>query len=310
MPAVERAFRVMGCGAVVLVEGPARLLSVAEARLRRLEARWSRFLPGSDISRLNCAGGSPIPVSADTLDVLEAALAGWRLTAGRFDPTVLPALEAAGFGPPRQEPANPGPPPPLPSGVAHPGGAAPGLGGLALDRPRRRAALAPGVRIDLGGIGKGFAADVAAGELLAAGASRALVGVGGDLRVAGPGPDPAGWVIAVEAPGDPGRELVRLAVERGGVATTSPLGRGAPAHAGGAHHLIDPAAGAPSRSALRQVTVLAADAARAEILAKAAYLSGDADEALAFVEARGGEALVVDRAGRLRPSPSLSERLL
>src|SRR5262245_11409492 len=84
---------------VVVCGGRERaLLEHARARVLELEQRWSRFLPGSEISRLNRAPvATPCLVSAETLHLVATAKRAWELTGGLYDPTVLPALRAAGY---------------------------------------------------------------------------------------------------------------------------------------------------------------------------------------------------------------------
>ena len=76
--------------------GP-RLLSVARRRLGQLEACWSRFIPTSEISTCNRLAGTPVWVSADTALLIDTAIEGWHLSAGRFDPTVLGDVLRAGY---------------------------------------------------------------------------------------------------------------------------------------------------------------------------------------------------------------------
>src|SRR5690349_20426127 len=96
MPAERRA-PVMGTTAHVVVVGDARLVETAFARLSDLERRWSRFLPTSELSRLNTHPGLHVVVSPETLLLVQRSIAGWQRTGGLFDPTVLPALRAAGY---------------------------------------------------------------------------------------------------------------------------------------------------------------------------------------------------------------------
>src|SRR6476620_9217437 len=96
MPA-ERRFRAMGSDAHVVVVGPERLADRAEARIADLERRWSRFDERSEVSALNRHAGDPVVVSTETVELVERALDAWRLTHGWFDPTVLGALERAGY---------------------------------------------------------------------------------------------------------------------------------------------------------------------------------------------------------------------
>jgi len=93
---VERAetcFTVMGTEAhLVVLDGPAGAVGWARRRLEELEERWSRFLPKSEISRLNRAGGRPVVVAPETFRLIEAAVEAWRWSGGRFDPTTPPTL--------------------------------------------------------------------------------------------------------------------------------------------------------------------------------------------------------------------------
>ena len=82
---------------VVIVGGGVDLPDRAAARVADLEARWSRFLPDSEISRCNALSGRPVCVSEETVRLVACAVSGWRLTDGRFDPTVLAALRDAGY---------------------------------------------------------------------------------------------------------------------------------------------------------------------------------------------------------------------
>src|SRR4051812_26037663 len=86
----EARFRIMGSdGHVVVTGGPAGRLDQARRRLDGLEGRWSRFIATSEVSELNRRAGSWVEVSADTRLLIARAVAGWRLTGGGFDPTVL-----------------------------------------------------------------------------------------------------------------------------------------------------------------------------------------------------------------------------
>ena len=91
-------FRSMGSEAhVIVVDGWPSLLSVARRRLGQLEACWSRFIPTSEISTCNRLAGTPVWVSADTALLIDTAIEGWHLSAGRFDPTVLGDVLRAGY---------------------------------------------------------------------------------------------------------------------------------------------------------------------------------------------------------------------
>ncbi|HET7487811.1 MAG TPA: FAD:protein FMN transferase [Acidimicrobiales bacterium] len=269
MPAepAEIRFPTMGTAAhVVVVGGPDGLAEQAVRRLAELERRWSRFLPDSEVSRLNRAGGRLAVVSPDTALLVERAVEAWQRTAGAYDPTVLPALVAAGYD--RDFAAVPADGP-APAGEAGP---PPGCGGIVVHRPFNGVVLPAGVALDPGGIGKGLAADVVTAELVEAGAAGAMVNVGGDLRVRGEPPEGDTWSIAVEHPLHPERHLLELGLVDGAVATSSRLRRRWTRGGRALHHLIDPRTGQPVAGPLVAVTVVAADGWWAEAATKAVFV--------------------------------------
>jgi thiamine biosynthesis lipoprotein len=115
--------------------------------------------------------------------------------------------------------------------------------------------------------------------------------------VAGTSPDGAGWRVGVDHPHG-GEPLAVLTVAAGGVATSSQLRRRWIDPSGaGRHHLIDPATELPADSEAVAVTVVAAEAWKAEVLTKAAFFASDIDEGMAAVERLGAAALAVTRSG-------------
>jgi FAD:protein FMN transferase len=291
--------RAMGSDAhlVVVTEGDGdALVARAWARIDELESRWSRFRADSEVSTLNRCAGQTVTVSDDTIALVHHALAAWRLTGGRFDPTVAAALIAHGYDRDLAEVVARG-------GTAPEHAApAPGPTGIALDREAHTVMLPAGVTFDPGGIGKGLGADLVAAELLAAGAAGALVNLGGDVRAVGTAPADTGWVISVPDPLRSRRELARIALPDGGIATTSRLRRRWSTPRGTAHHLIDPATGRPAVTDAVAATVVAATAWRAEALTKLAFLAGPN-----AVRGRGdAHAVVVTRDGRRYTTPGLA----
>ncbi len=286
----------MGSDVNVTVDGPPELLDVARDRIDVLERRWSRFLPDSEISTLN-GSGDWIDVSPDTQVLVDRSVAAWELTGGRFDPTILPSLVAAGYRESRSE--RPGRTT-LPVGATP--GRAPGLGAIELDGAGGRIRFPADVMFDPGGIGKGLAADLVAEELVAAGAGAAVVSVGGDVRVAGRAP--GDWSIAVEDPFDPNRTIAELTMSRGAVCTSSILAKTWVTADGPRHHLVDPRTGTPAATSTVSATVVTADAWVAEALCTLAILTEPVD-ALGHLESMGVAAIVVDRDGLVWRTPGL-----
>lgn len=293
----ESRFRAMGTDChVVVVDGDASLVDRAEAQVRGLEARWSRFIDTSELSRLNAAAGGPVILPDDTFELIALAVKAWQVSGGRFDPTVLDAVEAAGydrtFDDIRGRDLVPGP-------DADPGAApAPGCEGIVLDRRLHAVTLPVGCRLDLGGIGKGRAADMVARAMVDQGARGAMVNLGGDLRAIGSPPEGTAWVVAIEDPMAPPAEVARVAITDGAVATSTRSKRAWTVEGRPAHHLIDPATGQPGGSDLVAVTVLASSAAWAEVMAKAVFLAG-VDAGRAMLAAAGVTGLGVDLSGTM-----------
>jgi FAD:protein FMN transferase len=272
------------------------LISVggSEAGLRRgadriveLERTWSRFLEGSEVSRLNAAAGRPVILSLDTFALVQAAVAAWERTGGLFDPTVLTTLSGVGYDRSFDRIERDGPPLPAPT-------PAPGCAGIVM-RPNLRLVVLPSdVGLDLGGIAKGLAADWVLEQLLEHSAG-ACVNLGGDLRVAGEPPSGDGWLVGVEDPLQ-GGEIMRLALAEGAVCTSSRLRRRWQRNGHDQHHIVDPRTGRPTRTPVVATTVIAGTAAEAEVLCKAVFLGGTRQAGPLLADAGAG-ALVVHDAG-------------
>ena len=150
--------------------------------------------------------------------------------------------------------------------------------------------------IDSGGIGKGLAADIVAAELLEAGASAAMVNLGGDLRTAGEVPE-GGWRIDVAHPFNRGGPPAgRFRLEGQALVTSSSQGRRWSGADDEHHHLLDPSTGRSALSDIASVTVVDSEGWRAEALSKAAFLKGRPG-ALEMLPEYGAAGMVVGRDG-------------
>lgn len=263
---------------VVVADDNAVATEAAERAARRvdqLEQRWSRFLPDSDISRINRADGTAVVVDPATITLVTAMVEAWWATSGLYDPTLVASLCELGYVHSWDDPS-------LISWISPRslGRGAPELIGV---DPASSVVLPPaGTTLDAGGLGKGLAADLAVAEAVAHGATGALVSIGGDLRVTGRAPTAGGWRIDVA---DPARRLSQPAspaaivcLADGGVATSGTSVRRWTAPTGGeVHHLLEPASGAPGRGdgldePLVSVTIVAGTGAWADAWSKAAFL--------------------------------------
>ena len=287
----SRAFREMGSDCVVRVvvaNGRAEpILDRVEARMHELEKRWSRFLVDSELSQLNGHSGAPVFVSRETFELVSLAIDAWRATGGLFDPTMLDALRNVGYDKTFDALAAQGP-----AVVDDSLTVFGGLDGVDLDARSFLVHTPPGMHLDLGGIGKGHAADLLFAQVIEDGVSGACLDFGGDIRVGGEPAEGNGWVVVVDDPFHPGQDLVSLALSEGSVTTSSRLRRKWTTTKGEAHHLLDPATAEPSESSIAAVTVLAARAAWGEAHAKAALLAGPI-AGLRLIEDAGLSALLI-----------------
>jgi FAD:protein FMN transferase len=272
------AFRAMGTDIELLVRssngGASDAFDAVEAEFERLEQIMSRFRPDSELSQLNRAG--TLEVSADLAHVIELALAARQQTGGRFDPCVHDALVAAGYDRTFAEVALDGAVTPQVEPICG--------GGVSVDG--HRVELEDGAKLDLGGIGKGYAAERAADILAACGPC--LVDAGGDIAVRGGHT----WPVGVET----GEGVVTLALERGALATSGSDRRRWTRGGEERHHLIDPRTGRSAESDVLRVTVFADDAVQAEVLAKLLFFAGAEEaresDATAIVVTRTGETIL------------------
>lgn len=295
--ALQRTFKVMGCTAHLVVHGgTAAMLDEGERRLRELESWWSRFLADSDITRANERPGEAVAVQPDTLAVVARAIDGWKQTDGRFDITVLPALVHEGYA---RSVVTRDLAPVLPAtriGTS---------GWIVFDYETSTLTVPPGSAIDLGGIGKGFAADIVAEDLLELGATGVVVNIGGDLRVVGSPADDSSWHLGIENPLDPPHHLAFLRVAQGGVATSgTTIRRWERTDGTTAHHLIDPTTGQTSTAMVLTATVIASDAATAEVFATSVMLM-DPRAGMAMLERVGLAGLAVTTDGAVHRTATL-----
>lgn len=230
------------------------------ATFRREERRFSRFRPDSELSRLNGRAGSWTRVSDGLGSLLRYSLDRAASTDGAFDPTVLHAVEAAGYDRDLDEvirAARGVLGPPVPCGRW-----------AEIELGDGEVRLPPGVGLDLGGVAKGWSVDLAVGAAISAGMPWVLVAAGGDLRVSEHAPL---LPIDVDDPEVDGEPILTLLVDRGALATSSTAKR---SWGTGLHHVIDPRTGAPAITDAIQVTVWGPTCADAEVAATVALLRG------------------------------------
>lgn len=289
----------MACDAHVMLLGTAPGADeYARRRLEQLERHWSRFRPESDVSRLNASPEAMLVVVPETVRLVGAMRRAAHLTGGLYDPTLLGAINAAGY---MESVDGSGRASSRPRGVRH----SRGMDGVRVHESAPLVSVPAGVGLDPGGIGKGLAADIVVRELLGQGVAGALVGIGGDLACAGAAPEPHGWRVAVEDPFDRSRTLTTVGLPAGGAATSSTLTRAWVGDGEPRHHVIDPSTGACAATDLAAVTVFARAGWEAEAHATAALVAGSRG-ALGHLVGSGLQGIVTTLDGETTATPALA----
>jgi FAD:protein FMN transferase len=300
-------FRAMNSKIVLAAEGNHNSLEQGFGQTQRYmqgeEARFTRFSESSELAALNRATGEWVSVSPEFYRLAHEAYEYNAETEGLFDPSILAALEGAGYDRSMDEIR------------------AQGAGSFGAARPAQRdfratefdsalsaIKLPPGLRIDLGGIAKGWIAEQAA-QVLADFSTACAVNAGGDLFTIGLPAGESAWEIGLEDPRDECATLTALRVGPGAVATSSITKRRWRQGGQMMHHLIDPRTGLPARTDWLSVTAIAPHATTAEVFAKVLLIAG-AREAERVARRRGDLAFIaVDDEGKLWGSSNSRELL-
>lgn len=236
----------------------------------RVDSLMSTWKPESEISRLNTAAGSAAwtPLSRETLEVLLASQQLASLSGGAFDVTVGPLMWAWGFRGAGE--------PHLPArATLDSARALVGNRLLEVDSAGRRARLRKrGAAVDLGAIAKGYALDLAAAAMRAAGTVAGTVDLGGNVLVFGPPPGGRdAWVIGILDPRDPAATIGEIRLRAGSVATSGDYEQFFEVGGIRYSHIMDPARGQPARGVL-QATVVAPTGLQSDGLSTTLFVLG------------------------------------
>jgi thiamine biosynthesis lipoprotein len=300
---VERSFVSMGSSLRVAIwttdeAGAAAAAARVAAEFDRLDALLSVWRDGSDVVRMNAAAGvSPVPVSPETIDVLEAGLAAGHQTGGKFDITFGALADLWKFDHDQDNtiPARTAVEARLP------------LVDYTAVRADRQAGTAfvsrSGMRVHLGGIGKGYAIDRGADLLRAGGFHHFLIQSGGDLYVSGTRGG-APWALGIADPRQPDRVFASLRLTNATLSTSGDYERFFVKDGVRYHHLLDPDAGEPARLC-RSVTIVSTRAILADALSTGVFILGP-DAGMALIERLPGvEGVIVTAADDVLVSSGL-----
>jgi thiamine biosynthesis lipoprotein len=298
----------MQMGTLVTITAVARNESIAQAaatagfaEIRRLEELLSTWIPTSELSRVNgSAGVMPVHVSSETFTVVERAMQVAEMTGGGFNIAIGPAVDAWNVMEGHRIPAE------AELDVLHP---------LVNDRAvyidvRNRTIFLEraGMRIDVGGIGKGYAADQAVEALRRAGAIAGIVALSGDIKTFGRLPGEKKFPVGIQHPRKDGSVLVWIDLQDEAISTAGDYERFFELGGVRYHHILDPRTLQPARSC-QSVTVIAQDGVWADGLDTGIFVMGP-EQGMELVERLPDvEAIIVDAEGRLLVSSGLKQRI-
>lgn len=279
-----------------------RALDATVEHCQRFEQLLSRTIATSDVARVNAAGGAPVAVEAETAELLRLALGYCEESGGLFDITIGAASTLWDF----HEGIVPEPEK-LAEAVRH-------IDYRALRVEGQTVTLAdPKAKIDVGGIAKGYVADVLIDELAKAGVTSAFVNLGGNVKVLGTKPDGSPWRIGVRDPHPNASEessIARVALEGGSVVTSGLYERQFEQDGRRYWHILDPRTGYPVESELIAATIVSERSIDGDGYTKPFFMMGR-DETLAWVERHPElSVLLVDARGELAMQPPQSFELL
>lgn len=253
-----------------------------------VQQRMSFHDPSSTLSRINTdASNGPVAVDDKTFRVLRMAHLFYASTNGVFDPTIAPQLQRAGFLPRKRGEHQP---------------RAGSFGDVELLPGKRIRFRRAGIRLDLGGIAKGFAVDEAVTILRRTGIKCGLVNAGGDLRAFGPRP----FAVGIRDPRRPGTTFASLVLKNCALATSAHYFAARLKPGAQLGPFVDPQL-REFRGELASVTVVAKSALIADALTKVVML--DPDNSLAILQRFAAESLVCTAQGTVFSTRYWHERL-
>ncbi len=250
----------------------------------QFEAKYSRFLTDSLISRINAAAGEHwVEVDAETENLLKLCGEMFFFTRGAFDPMALPLIQLWNW---KSQPAA------LPTAAQL--AAMRELCGWNKIQLRPGAIFLPraGMSLDLGGIGKEYAVDCVTQLAMQRGIESVLVDFGQDVRVAGRPPAKGAWHIGLEDSKNPGHCWTGVAVTGHAVATSGDYLRHFRKDGRRYGHIIDPRDGQPVNNRCLSVSVIASTCTVAGILSTAAFILGPAEGLNLISQCLGAEGCI------------------
>ncbi len=298
----------MQMGTLVSITAVAPTREIAQAaieagfhEIKRLEQVLSTWIATSELSLVNAAAGhQPVAIGPETLELVVRSLEMAALTEGGFNIAVGPAVEAWSVTE-RQHipsPAELQSLKPLVDWTT-----------IQIDRQARTIFLPkPGMRIDVGGIGKGYAADRAVDVMKRAGARGGVVALSGDIKTFGDLPGMQGFPVGIRHPRQEDAMAAMVDLKNEAISTAGDYERYFERDGIRYHHILDPRSLQPARKC-QSVTVIAAEGTVADGLDTGIFVLGP-ERGMALVERLSDvEAVIIDDQGEMTVSSGLRSRL-
>lgn len=304
---VKRSQMHMGTLVTITVVAPTESVAQAAAtagfrEVRRLEELLSTWIPSSELSRVNSAAGiKPVQVSPETFAVLKHSLDIAQLTDGGFNIAIGPAVEAWSVMDQARIPDD---------AELQALRMLVDLSEVQLDEAAHTVFLSkPGMRVDVGGIGKGYAADRVVEMMRQAGAIAGVVALSGDIKTFGRLPEGERFPFGIQHPRKPGVVLALVDLEDEAISTAGDYERYFERDGQRYHHILDPATLQPARGC-QSVTVVAKEGVLADGLDTGIFVMGP-ERGMVLVDRLPGlvGAVIVDATGHIHVSSKLKNKV-
>lgn len=291
-----KKFKALGSEIVIstsLEVGQKNILDEAEQLVLDFEKNFSRFIKGNELDRFNCFVGKQFIASEMLTKQLVESIRLNQLTQGIFDPTIIGSLEEVGYDKNFTDLVGTD------------------LYASPLDLEEIQAkfltrhkldelqivdcqiAKPKGLRVDFGGLGKGFVVELLSRTVLA-NVPNYWISAGGDLLIKGSDEAQIGWKIGVQNPSEPEHQIFSIQTkgEKLGIATSGVFKRKGKKADFVWHHLIDPRTGLPVENNILAVTALTGNATEADVFAKTVLILGE-EAGLKFIDAQPDAACII-----------------
>lgn len=269
------------------------------------EKRFSRFRTDSEISRLNDSAGTALIVSSEMIAILKSAREIWERTNGLIDPTIGQALISAGYDSSFELVQDNADKKTVKEDVKKVN-----FGDVVIDRQKNSVLIPEGVKLDVGGLGKGYLLDLLDSPI-SSNTNDFWISLGGDLIVSGLNELGKPWTVGVQNPADLQKDLFKLDPLPGkwGIATSGTTKRHGVKSGVPWHHIIDPRTGLPVVTDVLAATVIAPTALEADVAAKVVLMLGSKDGIDWAINQRNLTAVTIRDNGQINTTPAM-EKLL